>query len=116
MTEGRFVGFGGVEILTRAWRPAVRPDAVVLMSHGFDRRANSADGSLSSSVEGLAVYALDHRGHGRSERRTVLRATRWTSTSPTWRRHRRVKARQPGLPVFLLGHSAGGVIACVYAG
>jgi alpha-beta hydrolase superfamily lysophospholipase len=25
-----------------------------------------------------------------------------------------VKAREPGLPVFLLGHSAGGVIACVY--
>ena len=26
-----------------------------------------------------------------------------------------VKTREPGLPVFLLGHSAGGVIACVYA-
>ena len=26
-----------------------------------------------------------------------------------------VKAREPGLPVFLLGHSAGGVIACIYA-
>jgi alpha-beta hydrolase superfamily lysophospholipase len=25
-----------------------------------------------------------------------------------------VKAREPGLPVFLLGHSAGGVIACGY--
>jgi len=26
-----------------------------------------------------------------------------------------VRAREPGLPVFLLGHSAGGVIACGYA-
>ena len=26
-----------------------------------------------------------------------------------------MKAREPGLPVFLLGHSAGGVVACVYA-
>ena len=25
------------------------------------------------------------------------------------------KSREPGLPVFLLGHSAGGVISCVYA-
>ena len=24
------------------------------------------------------------------------------------------KSREPGLPVFLLGHSAGGVIACIY--
>ena len=25
------------------------------------------------------------------------------------------KSREPGLPVFLLGHSAGGVVACTYA-
>ena len=24
------------------------------------------------------------------------------------------KSREPGLPVFLLGHSAGGVVACLY--
>jgi acylglycerol lipase len=27
---------------------------------------------------------------------------------------RLVRSRQPGLPVFLLGHSAGGVVACLY--
>lgn len=25
-----------------------------------------------------------------------------------------VKSRMPGLPVFLLGHSAGGVVSCAY--
>jgi alpha-beta hydrolase superfamily lysophospholipase len=25
------------------------------------------------------------------------------------------KAREPGLPVFVLGHSAGGVVSCIYA-
>jgi acylglycerol lipase len=25
-----------------------------------------------------------------------------------------LKAREPGLPVFMLGHSAGGVVACLY--
>src|SRR6185295_2839991 len=26
-----------------------------------------------------------------------------------------VKSREPGLPVFVLGHSAGGVVSCMYA-
>src|SRR6185312_12038663 len=26
-----------------------------------------------------------------------------------------VKAREPGVPIFLLGHSAGGVVSCTYA-
>jgi acylglycerol lipase len=26
-----------------------------------------------------------------------------------------VKSREPGLPVFLLGRSAGGVVSCLYA-
>jgi alpha-beta hydrolase superfamily lysophospholipase len=64
---------------------------------------------------GLAVYALDHRGRGNSggERFFVKKFADWTADLATFIDI--VKTREPGLPVFLLGHSAGGVIACAYA-
>ena len=64
---------------------------------------------------GLAVYALDHRGRGRSEgeRFFVKKFADWTKDLATFIDI--VKTREPDLPVFLLGHSAGGVIACGYA-
>jgi alpha-beta hydrolase superfamily lysophospholipase len=60
------------------------------------------------------VYALDHRGRGRSEgeRFFVKKFAHWTHDLATFIEI--VKAREPGLPMFLLGHSAGGVIACGY--
>jgi alpha-beta hydrolase superfamily lysophospholipase len=63
---------------------------------------------------GLAVYALDHRGRGRSggERFFVNKYTDWTKDLATF--IELVNTREPGLPVFLLGHSAGGVIGCCY--
>ena len=76
--------------------------------------ANTNESPSSSFPKGLAVYALDHRGRGRSEgeRFFVKKFADYTSDVATF--IDLVKARQPGLPVFLLGHSAGGVIACGY--
>jgi alpha-beta hydrolase superfamily lysophospholipase len=70
--------------------------------------------ALQFTSNGLAVYALDHRGRGRSggERFFVRRFADWTNDLATFVDI--VKTREPGLPVFLLGHSAGGVIACGY--
>jgi alpha-beta hydrolase superfamily lysophospholipase len=115
MIEGSFEGVGGVRIFTRAWLPASKPHAVVVISHGF----NSHSGLYSWVAEqlvshGLAVYALDHRGRGRSggERFYAEKIEDYVTDLTTF--IRMVKAQEPGLPVFLLGHSAGGVIACVY--
>jgi alpha-beta hydrolase superfamily lysophospholipase len=67
------------------------------------------------SAGGLAVYALDHRGRGRSggERFYIEKSADYVSDLATF--IRLAKSREPGLPVFLLGHSAGGVISCLYA-
>jgi alpha-beta hydrolase superfamily lysophospholipase len=69
----------------------------------------------SLAAHGLAVYALDLRGRGHSdgERFYVERFSDYVNdvsaiVSLT-------KQREPGLPTFLLGHSAGGVVACLYA-
>jgi alpha-beta hydrolase superfamily lysophospholipase len=63
---------------------------------------------------GLAVYALDLRGRGKSdgERFYVEKVGDYVSDVASL--VRLAKSREPGLPVYMLGHSAGGVISCVY--
>jgi alpha-beta hydrolase superfamily lysophospholipase len=60
------------------------------------------------------VFALDLRGRGQSagERFYVENVSEYVSDVAAL--VRLAKAREPGLPVFLLGHSAGGVVSCIY--
>jgi acylglycerol lipase len=116
MTEGSFEGVGGIRIFTREWQPEGRPHGVVVISHGLNAHSGLYEWAAQQlTSNGLAVYALDHRGRGRSEgeRFFVKKFGEWTTDLARFIDI--VKAREPGLPVFLLGHSAGGVIACVYS-
>ena len=113
--EGSFEGVEGVRIFTREWQPSGTPRGVVVISHGLNAHSGLYQWAAEQfTAGGLAVYALDHRGRGRSEgeRFFVKKFADWTRDLATF--IDRVKAREPGLPVFLLGHSAGGVIACGY--
>jgi len=113
--EGSFEGVEGVRIFTREWQPSGKPRGVVVISHGLNAHSGLYQWAAEQfTAGGLAVYALDHRGRGRSEgeRFFVKKFADWTRDLATF--IDRVKAREPGLPVFLLGHSAGGVIACGY--
>jgi alpha-beta hydrolase superfamily lysophospholipase len=116
MTEGSFQGVDGIKIFTREWQPAGKPHGVVVISHGLNAHSGLYEWAAQQFTKnGLAVHALDHRGRGRSdgERFFVKQFSDWTTDLATFIDI--VKAREPGLPVFLLGHSAGGVIACGYA-
>ena len=116
MTESSFEGVEGVKIFTREWQPASDPRGVVVISHGLNAHSGLYEWAAQQfTASGFAVYALDHRGRGRSEgeRFFVRKFADWTQDLATFIEF--VKAREPGRPVYLLGHSAGGVIACVYA-
>ena len=107
MTEGSFKGVGGIKIFTREWQPAGKPHGVVVISHGLNAHSGLYEWAAQQfTSHGLAVHALDHRGRGRSEgeRFLVKKFADWTSDLATF--IDMVKAREPGLPVFLLGHSA----------
>jgi alpha-beta hydrolase superfamily lysophospholipase len=60
------------------------------------------------------VYALDLRGRGRSdgERFYVEKFADYVSDVATV--IALAKTREPGLSVYLLGHSAGGAVSCIY--
>lgn len=115
MKESAFEGVGGLKIFTRSWQPESEPRGVVVIVHGF----NSHSGQYlwvgeQFAKNGLAVYALDLRGRGRSEgeRFYVEKIEDFTDDIQTL--VTTAKAENPGLPVFVLGHSAGGVTSCCY--
>ena len=116
MNEASFEGVGGLKIFTRSWHPpGGKPRAVVVIVPGF----NSHSGYYLWVAEqfvanGLAVYALDLRGRGNSdgERFYVEKFADYVDDVATFVTS--AKSQEPGLPVFLLGHSAGGVVACIY--
>jgi acylglycerol lipase len=116
MNESSFEGVGGLKIFTRNWQPEGAARGVVVIVHGFNSHSGQylwVGEQLSSN--GLAVYALDLRGRGRSEgeRNYVEKMTDYTGDLQTL--VMTAKAENPGLPVFLLGHSAGGVVSCLFA-
>src|ERR1044072_3076118 len=116
MNEASFAGVDGVTIFTREWQPMGKPRGVVVISHGLNAHSGLYEWAAQQfTSNGLAVYALDHRGRGNSggERFFVKNFADWTDDLATFIDI--IKQREPGLPVFLLGHSAGGVIACGYA-
>ena len=117
MREEQLEGVGGLKIFTRSWRPESRKArGVVVLVHGFNSHGGYYQWAAEQLVaRDLAVYALDLRGRGRSdgERFYVQKFADYVSDVDSL--VIRAKSGEPGLPVFLLGHSAGGVIACIYA-
>jgi alpha-beta hydrolase superfamily lysophospholipase len=114
--EGAFPGVGGVSIFWQAWLPPGPCRGVVVIAHGAGehsgRYLHVADRLVG---EGYAVYALDHRGHGRSmgPRALVDRMDNLVADLDTL--VVQASNAHPGLPVFLLGHSMGGTVSLCYA-
>lgn len=113
--EERIATSGGLNLFVRSWRPDVPARAVVAIVHGVKSHSGYyAWAAEQLTAAGLAVYALDLRGRGRSEgpRLYVDDVSEYTADVDALLSHAR--QRDPGLPVFLLGHSAGGVVSSVY--
>jgi acylglycerol lipase len=114
--EERIDTSGGLKINVRSWRPDVPARAVVAICHGVKSHSGYYAWAAEQLVAaGMAVYALDLRGRGKSDgpRLYVDSIDEYLADVDALLAHAR--SREPGLPVFLLGHSAGGVISCVYA-
>jgi acylglycerol lipase len=113
--EERIDSTKGVRIFVRSWQPDSQPRAVVVICHGV----NSHSGQYTWVGEqladsGLAVYALDLRGRGKSDGERFYVEDVGDYVNDVAGAVRLAKSRHPGLAVFLLGHSAGGVVSSVY--
>lgn len=92
------------------------PRHIALLSHGYGehigRYQHVADALVQS---GAAVYGIDHVGHGRSEGDRVVIENYDSVVDDLHQLDLRAREENPGLPVVLIGHSMGGLIALRYA-
>ncbi len=109
----------GVEIFYRRWLPDADPRAIVLVLHGMSEHSGRY-GRFAEALVGadLAVYALDHRGFGRTSAITgpgktgpggfdgVLGAIRSL--------HEQAVADLGDIPVIVFGHSMGSMFVQAY--
>ena len=102
--------------ITRSWRPEGAARGVMILVHGFNSHSGYFEWPAEQfASQGFAAYALDHQGRGKSEgeRFYVEKFSNWVDDVNTLAGMAR--SENPGLPVFVLGHSVGGVIASTYA-
>lgn len=113
--EDTFPTSDGLRLFWQCWRPDEPARAVLLIVHGVaehsGRYRNLVDGLVP---KGLALYAYDQRGHGRSPgKRGFIRS---------WMEYRNdlggfiqvIQAHEPGIPLFLFGHSMGALVVLDY--
>ena len=113
--EGTFDS-AGLQIFFRSWRPSLAPRATVVIVPGFNSHsAYYAWTARELVADWLAVYALDLRGRGKSDGERFYVETFDDYVSDVSNCVALVKSREPGVPLYLLGHSAGGVVACLFA-
>ena len=115
-TEEKLAVAGGLSLFVRSWHPDAKARGVVVIVPGFNSHSGYYGWVAEQFVAAdLVVYALDLRGRGQSdgERFYVEKFTDYVADVSAVMTL--AKSREPGLPTFLLGHSAGGVVACLYA-
>lgn len=107
---------GRPQDFTRHWEPAATAKASLVICHGV----NSHGGQYLRAAEafaarGFAVTALDLRGRGRSEGERFYVDSIDDYVSDLSQAIELGRSHHPDLPLFLLGHSAGGVTSVTYA-
>jgi len=114
--EGRFQGCKGLSLYYQCWLPESEPRAILLIAHGWAEHSGRYMNPVNYFVpRGYAVYAPDHRGHGKSEgaRGYVERFSDYLDDFKTF--FDIVRSKHGNTKIYLVGHSMGGTLATAYA-
>lgn len=105
----------GLQLHTQWYLPSTPPRAVVVFIHGYAEHCGRYESLCRAfTEEGAAVYVYDQRGHGRSggRRAYVSSFDRYIDDLDLYLEF--VRSQIPNRPLFLFGHSMGGLIALKY--
>jgi alpha-beta hydrolase superfamily lysophospholipase len=113
--EGTLTSSDGTRLFHRSWQPPDQPRAVIVIVPGF----NSHSGYYRWTGQQLAdqraaVYAVDLRGRGQSDGERFFVGSFDDYLRDVDAMVGVAASQHPGVPLFVLGHSAGGVLACLY--
>jgi alpha-beta hydrolase superfamily lysophospholipase len=112
-----FVMADGARLPYRAWLPADAPPRAILLGvHGLgDYSVNAFDlPAPLFTAKGIGLYAYDQRGFGAGPHRHLWPGTE-TLAGDVTAVARLLRARHPGVPLYLLGESMGAAVLLVAA-
>ena len=109
---GQFHSADGVTLFEQCWRPeSAEPRSVVVVVHGIKDHSSRYHAFAERMVRrGHAVCGFDHRGHGRSSGRRFAIASFDAVVGDIAKYLDIVRARYGDPPVFMFGHSMGGLL------
>lgn len=114
MSEQEIEGRHG-RVVVRTWA-GEQPTYAVLLAHGYGEHTGRYERLAGALVaDGAVVAGPDHVGHGLSDGERVLIESFDDVVADLHVVADGLRADHPGLPLVLLGHSMGGLIAARYA-
>ena len=113
--EGYLKGVRDTDIYYQYWLPEGEPKAILLVVHGLAEHSGRYMNVVNFLVpSGYAVYGIDHIGHGKSDGKRVY-VKRFQDYTKTLKNYfDMIREWQPEKPIFLIGHSMGGLISAAY--
>jgi alpha-beta hydrolase superfamily lysophospholipase len=114
-TSGKFQAAGPIELFYQTWLPEDSAKAILVICHGVGEHSGRYMNLVHPLTQRqIAVWTYDHRGCGSSPGQR--------GHIDSWEDFRSglvaflelVRAENPGLPVFLYGHSMGALIVLDY--
>ncbi len=106
---------GTSRLFRQTWLPHTDARAAVLLVHGLGEHSSRYEHVAEHLTErGFAVYTLDHYGHGKSDGRMGYVERFSVYLDGVSALLGRIQTEQPLLPLFLVGHSMGGLIAATF--
>jgi len=108
--------FAGGRLYYRHWDSPGTPVAQVVIAHGFAEHCGRYEHVASAlNTAGMSVWALDHRGHGQSEGDRADIGSVAAAVADLDLFVDVVRRSAPDGPLYLIGHSMGGLLAAAYA-
>ena len=111
MSDVLFTDGHAGRLAVHRWDPA-EPQRIVVLAHGYGEHAGRYEHVADRlTADGALVVAPDHAGHGRSDGERALIEDLERLVDDLAAVGAAVLAERPGLPVALVGHSLGAIVA-----
>ena len=113
--EGYLKDVRNADIYYQSWLPEGEPKAILLIVHGLAEHSGRYMNVVNHLVpSGYGVYGVDHIGHGKSDGERVYLDRFQDYTKPLKKYFDMIQGWHPEKPIFIVGHSMGGLISAAY--